>query len=84
MKGKKFKKEEYLEMENTVQCRRIMELSLNIVEVKMNYKNKYKEDMKCIGCKKEKESTEYMLRCSKYKELAIHNLYIDEDTRQNG
>ena len=82
LKGKKFKKEEYLELRNTVQCSKIMQLRLNMVEVKMNYKNKCKEDMKWIGCKKEQESTEHMLRCSKYRELARHKLYLDEDARQ--
>ena len=59
-----------------------MELRLNMVEVKMNYKNKNKGDTKCNGCEKEDESTEHMLRCRKYRELARHHLYLDEDTKQ--
>ena len=58
LEGKKFMIEKYLEVGNTVQYSKLMELRLNMFEVKMNYKNKYKEDMKWKRCKKEDEMQE--------------------------
>ena len=81
LKGKAFRKEEYLKIGNEEQCSNIMKFRLNMIEAKANYKNKYK-DLMCLGCKKEVESTEHIIRCEKYKELARHDLRLDEDCKQ--
>ena len=52
-----------------------------MIEAKANYKNKYK-DLSCLGCEKEVESTEHVIRCEKYKELARHDLRLDKDCKQ--
>ena len=50
LKGQKFKKEGYLEMGKTVQCSRLMQSKLNMVDLKVNYKNQHKEGTDSIGC----------------------------------
>ena len=56
-----------------------MQIRLNMVEAKGNYKNMYKEDLKCIGCNMVDETTEHLVRCTKYKELASHSIILDEE-----
>ena len=55
-----------------------MKIRLNMVEPKSNDKNMYKEELKCSGCREEEETTEHLFKCEKYKELARHNLKIEE------
>ena len=68
LKGKPFEQEEYFETANAEQCRSIMELRLNMMELKMNYKSMY-DDTICTGCFEEQETTEHFLKCKKMQEL---------------
>ena len=72
LKGKKFQQEEYFNVANAAQCKNIMEIRLNMLELKMNYKGMY-DDTACTGCYKQDETTEHFLQCSKYQELTQHN-----------
>ena len=78
IRGKQFKKEEYLEVGNTIQCSKVMQIRLNMIDAKRNYRNRYKEDLKCIGCNMVEETTEHLVKCDKYKELASHSIILDE------
>ena len=39
----------------------MMKTRLNMIEVKCNYKNKFKDSTKCELCKKEDDTTEHMI-----------------------
>ena len=79
IRGKQFKKEEYLEVGNITQISKVMQIRLNMVEAKGNYKNMYKDDLMCAGCNMVEETTEHLVRCTKYKELANHSIILDEE-----
>ena len=53
--------------------KRIMEMRLNMVELKCNYRGKY-QDTICSACKKEEETTEHVIMCGEYKRLTGHQI----------
>ena len=83
LKGKQFKQEQYFEAANADQCKAIMEIRLNMMDLKMNFKGMY-DDTKCTGCFAHEETTEHFLQCSKIMELTRHNIKttdFEEDIR---
>ena len=82
IRGKEFEKQEYLEKCSTMTAKQIMKVRLNMVDIKMNYKSKYKDDLLCMACGKEEESSEHVIQCKEYKSLIGHNLGMD-DREQN-
>ena len=72
LKGKKFEREEYFDTANAAQCKTIMEIRLNMLDLKMNFKGMY-TDTVCTGCFEQEETTEHFLQCEKYQELTQHN-----------
>ena len=42
-------------------------MKVNMIDVKMNYKGKYK-DMKCPVCKTEEDTTEHLFECNDLKD----------------
>ena len=42
----------------------IMKLRLNMIDVKCNYKGKYKNDLICPVCKIENDTTEHLFECN--------------------
>ena len=65
--------EEYLNVGNAAQCQNIMELRLNMVDLKMNFKGMY-EDTMCTGCFEKEETTEHFIQCKKMQEITGHNI----------
>ena len=78
LKNKPFQKEEYLDKYPAMVCKDIMELRLNMIEVKANFKGRFKDEI-CVGCFQEKESTEHFLSCTKMQELTGYNIKINEN-----
>ena len=77
LKGKQFKQEQYFKAANADQCKAIMEIRLNMMDLKMNFKGMY-DDTKCTGCFAHEETTEHFLQCSKIMELTRHNIKTTE------
>ena len=48
------------------ECRDIMEVRLNMIEAKKNFKGRHGEDVLCIACRIEEETTEHLLKCRAY------------------
>ena len=49
-----------------------MEIRLNMLDLKMNFKSMY-TDTVCTGCFEQEETTEHFLQCEKYQDLTQHN-----------
>ena len=68
LKDDQFGKKQYLQEVNAEQCRIIMEIRLNMIDLKMNFKGMY-EDTTCVGCFQTEETTEHFFECPKYNEI---------------
>ena len=55
------------------QVKKILELRLNMTELKANYRGKY-TDAVCPACQTEEETTEHVIQCAEYKRLVGHKL----------
>ena len=75
LKGKQFQQEEYFSIANAAQCKTIMEIRLNMLDLKMNFKGTYGDTL-CTGCFEQQETTEHFLQCKKMLELTQHNVRI--------
>ena len=62
MKNNEIKMKTYIQQLSPRYAKIIMEVRLGIVDVKVNYKNKY-ENLICRNCLKEQETTEHFFRC---------------------
>ena len=60
---KEFKKKEYITNMEFKYSKLMLKIRLNMIEVKCNYKNKFKTNLICEMCKKEEDTTEHLLRC---------------------
>ena len=60
---KEFKKKEYITNMEFKYSKLMLKIRLNMIEVKCNYKNKFKSNLICEMCKKEEDTTEHLLRC---------------------
>jgi len=72
---KEFKKQDYLKQYNGKTCQIIMQIRLNMVETRENYKSKYQQsNTLCQACKLTEETTEHIFKCQKLRELSSHQL----------
>ena len=56
-----------------------------MTELNANFKGKYQE-LKCVACKEEEETTEHVIQCPEYKRLTGHSIEIEhsvEESMQN-
>ena len=81
LKGKAFKKEDYIDETDAKTCQTIMSIRLNMTNNKMNYKNQHTDTM-CVGCFTDEETTEHLFHCAKYKELTGHTMSLDKNCHQ--
>ena len=81
LKGKTFQCEEYLKVATAAQCRKIMQIRLNMIEVKSNYKNQH-QNTTCVGCHQQAETTEHLFQCWKYRELGVHRLTLNKNSEE--
>ena len=72
-RDKTFGKEEYIEKCDAGMCQKIMNLRLNMVDCKMNFKNA-NEDTNCLTCNHSEETTEHLYECEHYKQFTGGNL----------
>ena len=52
----------------TKAARRAFEVRLCMLDIKMNFKNKYKSDLTCNICKEDEETLEHIFQCRVYKD----------------
>ena len=73
---KEFKQKEYIKTLEFKQCIVMIKTRLNMIETKCNYKNKFKDDLKCKLCDNENDTTEHLLQC---KILYPHGAILKEE-----
>ena len=54
--------------EDAVVCEKIMQLRLNMIDLKDNFRGLY-DDTTCVACQQDTETTEHIFSCTKYKQL---------------
>jgi hypothetical protein len=64
---------EYLKECRMEEVKKIMQVRLNMTELKPNFIGEYR-DRTCPACEREEETTEHVMVCSVYKELLGHQL----------
>ena len=69
----RFEKKEYMRTCNMTKVKRIMKMRLNMVEVKKNFRGKY-DDMMCLACREDEETTEHVIMCREYRRLVGHDI----------
>ena len=70
-----FQKQDYIRDCPMIKVKKIMKLKLNMVELKTNFKGKYR-DACCPACEVEEETTEHVLACDEYRKLTGHTLEV--------
>ncbi|XP_066934534.1 uncharacterized protein [Clytia hemisphaerica] len=65
--SKGFERKKYLDETDKATMRNILSMKVNMIEVKMNYKGKYR-DIKCPICKTEDDTTEHSFECNDLKD----------------
>ena len=78
----KFERQEYVKVCNMGKVKKIMQLRLNMMELKTNFKGKY-EDTLCPACGEEEETTEHVIQCPKYQEIVGHNVKTTQGIEQS-
>ena len=74
--GKNFKMEEYVETCDAEMVKKIMQIRLNMVECKSNYRGCFM-DSKCLVCNEE-ETTEHLFKCKHYQRFTgISEIQMD-------
>ena len=66
-------RQEYVDKCSMEQVKKIMRIRLNMIELKSNFKGKYKDTL-CPACEAEAETTEHVLKCREYQKLTKHDL----------
>ena len=61
--------------------RKIMQMKLNMTELKANFKGKYNNTLS-PACKKETETTEHVIDCDEYRQLTGHSLQVPDDWKE--
>ena len=68
-----FKRQEYVQTCSMAKVKKIMNLRLNMTELKANFRGKYDDNL-CPACGIEEETTEHVISCPEYQELTGHSL----------
>ena len=74
----RFERQEYVKECRMEKVRKIMQMRLNMTELKANFKGKY-DDTKCPACGKEEETTEHVITCNEYQKISGHTMSITGD-----
>jgi hypothetical protein len=77
------RRKRYIDSGNVKTTTGIMRIRLNMVEVKCNYKGKYKGNLTCPMCKIENDTTEHLFDCKKLKEVIRCDRKIDSEDIKN-
>ena len=67
------KRQEYVQTCSMAKVKKIMNLRLNMTELKANFRGKYNDNL-CPACGIEEETTEHVISCPEYQELTGHSL----------
>jgi hypothetical protein len=76
-------RKKYIDGNNVKTTTNIMKIRLNMIEVKCNYKGKYKNDITCPICKSKNDTTEHLFECKKLKEEIQYDKNIDSENIKN-
>ena len=68
-----FKEQDYVKKFRMEKVKKIMQMRLNMIELKSNFKGKYGNTL-CTACKKENETTEHVINCVEYRKITGHTL----------
>ena len=78
---KKFEQQEYVGQYRLEKVKKIMQMRLNMTDLKANFKGKY-DDTKCPACKVEEETTEHVIACEEYRKITGHTLNVAVDIQE--
>jgi hypothetical protein len=70
---KKFERQQYVTECRMEKVKKIMQMKLNMVDLKSNFKGKYKDTV-CPACGGPPETTEHVIACEEYKRIVGHSL----------
>ena len=70
---KDFGEKKYVAQLSMKEVKKILEIRLNMIELKCNFKGKY-TDTTCPACNLEDETTEHVLECKEYQKLTGHSI----------
>ena len=73
----KFGRQEYVKVCSMGKVKKIMEMRLNMIELKANFKGKY-TDVLCPACGVHEETTEHVIRCTEYRKIVGHDLKTEQ------
>ena len=72
-----FGRQDYTKECRMEEVKMIMKIRLNMVELKANFRGKYKDNL-CPACKQTEETTEHVILCPEYKALLQNTLEINQ------
>ena len=70
------KTQEYINCCRMEEVKNIMRTRLNMINVRANFKGKG-NDLLCVACKEEIETTEHVIQCAEYKRLTGHLIEVE-------
>ena len=70
---KDFGQKQYVSECQMAKVQKIMKMRMNMTDLKANFKGKY-QDLMCVACKEEIETTEHVIQCEEYRKLTGHSL----------
>ena len=79
---RQFGRQEYINKCSMSKVKKIMDMRLNMIELKTNFKGKYSDTL-CPACGKEEETTEHVIQCPEYQEIVGHNLKIPQEIKES-
>ena len=76
------KTQEYVKTCKMEEVKSIMKMRLNMTKIRANFKGR-ENDLRCVACKLEDETTEHVIQCSEYKRLIGHSVEIESSVFQS-
>ena len=61
---KEYSQKQYITELDFKRCKMMMEIRLNMIEIKCNYEGIFKDNLKCEMCKLGNDTTEHLLKCT--------------------
>ena len=68
--------QEYIKICRMEEVKRITKMRLNMTKIRANFKGR-ENDLRCVACKQEDETTEHVIQCPEYKRIIGHSVEIE-------